>query len=63
MDPLEIQGLERQNAYLKQRCAQLEGDVSDLGAQVTRLTEQLERLTAGRAARSAAAPNPLSGGQ
>lgn len=61
MDPAEIQSLERQNAYLKQRCAQLESDVADLGAQVLRLTQQLERLAGRRDGRERA--DPLSGGQ
>ncbi len=50
--------LARENAYLKQRVAQLEGDVSDLSAQVTRLSERLERGVFGRII-----GNPLSGGQ
>jgi len=54
--------VERENAYLKQRCGQLEADVSDLDAQVTRLSQQLERFMARREAHIAQ-PNPLSGGQ
>jgi hypothetical protein len=54
--------LQRENAYLKQRCALLEADVADLGAQVTRLTQQLERFMDRRQA-NLARPNPLSGGQ
>jgi hypothetical protein len=61
MGPVEIQRLERENAYLKQRCAQLEGDVSDLGAQVVRLTQQLERIVGRRGAHDR--PAPLAGGQ
>jgi hypothetical protein len=61
MTPLAIEALERENAYLKQRCAALEGDVSDLGAQVGRLTQQLERMAGGRDARHR--PDPLAGGQ
>ena len=30
----EAQRLRRENGYLKSRCAQLEGDVTDLGAQL-----------------------------
>jgi hypothetical protein len=56
----EIQGLVRQNAYLKQRNAQLENDVVDLSAQVTRLQHQNEHFSARRMARR---PDPLSGGQ
>jgi hypothetical protein len=48
MDAAAIDALQAQNAYLKQRCAQLEGDVSDLGAQVMRLTQQLERFSGRR---------------
>ncbi|HEV2363614.1 MAG TPA: hypothetical protein VGS12_05370 [Caulobacteraceae bacterium] len=51
----------RENAYLKQRCARLQGDVTDLGAQVLRLQAQLERLH-GRSP-SLARPDPLSVGQ
>ena len=36
--------LERQNAYLKLRCAQLEEDVTNLDSQVIRLQQTLERL-------------------
>lgn len=61
MSDQDLPAHERQNAYLKQRVAQLEGDVSDLGAQVMRLTQQLERIGARRDA--GARPDPLSGGQ
>jgi outer membrane murein-binding lipoprotein Lpp len=61
MSPEDIQALERQNVYLKQRCAQLEGDVSDLGAQVARLSQQLERIAGRRP--TGARGDPLSGGQ
>ena len=56
----EAQGLRRENAYLKQRCAQLQDDVTVLGGQVTRLEQQLEGVHARRAGHAA---NPLSGGQ
>ena len=52
--------LERENAYLKLRIAQLESDKLDLAAENGRLREERERLHARRAAR---APNPLGGGQ
>jgi hypothetical protein len=52
--------LERENAYLKARIAQLEGDVTDLSAENLRLSEERERTHARRAAR---APDPLGGGQ
>lgn len=50
--------LERENAYLKQRVAQLEADARDVGAENQRLREERERLYARRAARP---PNPLGG--
>lgn len=50
----------RENAYLRQRNAQLEGDVVALQAEVERLRQIVERLHGRSAAR---APNPLSGGQ
>jgi predicted nucleic acid-binding Zn-ribbon protein len=53
-----ITELERENAYLKNRLAQLEGDLVDLAAENGRLREERERLHARRAAR---APNPLGG--
>ncbi len=56
----EVQELKRQNDYLKLRCAQLQGDVSDISAENTRLRQELERI-AGR--RPGATPNPLGGGQ
>ena len=52
--------LERENAYLKLRVAQLESDVVNLTAENGRLMEERERLHARRAAR---APNPLGDGQ
>ena len=52
--------LERENAYLKRRVAQLESDVVDLGAENGRLQEERQRTHAHRAAR---APNPLGSGQ
>jgi hypothetical protein len=56
----ELARLQRENAYLKSRVAQLEGDVTDLGAEATRLRQILDTTMARRAA---ARPNPLSGGQ
>jgi len=53
--------LTRQNDYLKTRNAQLQDDVASLGAENTRLREELERIMGRRAARQA--PNPMSGGQ
>ncbi|HEY1753407.1 MAG TPA: hypothetical protein VGG29_19275 [Caulobacteraceae bacterium] len=42
--------LERQNAYLKLRCAQLQDDVTNLESQVVRLQQELDRLRGRRAA-------------
>lgn len=58
----DIDVVERENVYLKQRCALLEDDVSDLTAQVTRLGQQIERLMTRREGQLAQ-PNPLAGGQ
>jgi hypothetical protein len=44
MDPVESQTLRRENSYLKLRVAQLQDDVTDLGSQVTRLQQEIERL-------------------
>ncbi len=52
--------LERENAYLKARVAQLESDALDLAAEVDRLRQERERLHGRRAVR---APNPLGGGR
>lgn len=48
-DAVEALQLERQNAYLKLRCAQLQEDVANLDAHVIRLTQELERLRGRRA--------------
>ncbi|WGM37381.1 hypothetical protein [Caulobacter sp. NIBR1757] len=56
----ELARLQRENAYLKSRVAQLEDDVTDLNAEATRLRQVLDTTLARRAA---ARPNPLSGGQ
>jgi len=55
-----IQELERENAYLRLRVAQLESDVVDLSAENGRLREERERLHGRRVARR---PDPLGGGQ
>jgi hypothetical protein len=52
--------LERENAYLKLRVAQLQSDNLDITAENGRLREERERLHARRAA---SAPNPLGSGQ
>jgi outer membrane murein-binding lipoprotein Lpp len=44
MDDAEGQKLRRENDYLKLRVAELQGDVTDLNSQVTRLQQALERL-------------------
>jgi ubiquinone biosynthesis protein UbiJ len=55
-----MNALEQENQYLKLRVAQLQEDVSDLSAEVSRLRQRLEQLTARRAPQP---PNPLGGGQ
>jgi hypothetical protein len=52
--------LARENLYLRQRNAQLQGDVVPLSAEVERLGQIVERLHGRTRART---PNPLSGGQ
>ena len=52
--------LARENAYLRQRNAQLQDDVTSLSAEAERLRQIVDRLH-GRVARRQA--NPLSGGQ
>lgn len=52
--------VDRENRYLKARCAQLQDDVTNLSAEVLRLRQQLEGVYPRRAA---APPNPLAGGQ
>lgn len=52
--------LMRENTYLRQRNAQLQTDVAELGAEVERLRQIVERLHGRSALRP---PNPLSGGQ
>ncbi|MBW3560240.1 MAG: hypothetical protein KY449_10825 [Proteobacteria bacterium] len=54
------QELRRENAYLKQGCAQPQGDVTDLAVGNMGLRQELERI-AGR--RAMAKPDPLAGGQ
>jgi hypothetical protein len=51
--------LERENAYLKLRLAQLQSDVVDITAENHRLAQVRERLAGRRAARP---PNPLGDG-
>jgi hypothetical protein len=52
MDDAESGKLVRENAYLKLRCAQLQDDVTDLGGQLMRLRQELERLHGVRATRA-----------
>jgi hypothetical protein len=60
MDDADGQKLLRENAYLKLRCAQLQGDVTDLTSQVGRLQAELERIHGAREARRADAPSGAS---
>ncbi len=60
-EPNELERLTRENTYLRQRNAQLQDDVTALGAEAERLRQVVERMH-GRATERAAA-NPLSGGQ
>ena len=46
--------------YLKLRCAQLQGDVTDLSGELLRARQELERIHGVRAARKA---DPLSEGR
>jgi outer membrane murein-binding lipoprotein Lpp len=55
-DAVEALQLGRQNAYLKQRCAQLQEDVTNLNAQVIRLQQELERLRGQRATLAGSRP-------
>ncbi|WP_369058697.1 hypothetical protein ABOZ73_13755 [Caulobacter sp. 73W] len=50
----------RENAYLRQRNAQLQDDVTALSAEVQRLRQIVERVHARTLVQT---PNPLSGGQ
>jgi len=53
MTDVEALQLARENDYLKLRCAQLQGDVTDLSSQVARLVQRLERFGAVREPRAA----------
>ncbi len=59
MTDREAQQLRRENDYLKARCAQLQDDVTDLGAQLERMQQQARPA----GAKSQTPPNPLAGGQ
>ena len=52
MEDAEAGRLTRENAYLKLRCAQLQDDVTSLGAELQRVRQELERLHGLRAART-----------
>jgi prefoldin subunit 5 len=52
--------LTRENAYLRQRNAQLQTDVGELTAEINRLHQIVERLHGRTAAQR---PDPLGGGQ
>lgn len=56
----ELSAQQRENAYLRQRVAQLQADVADLSAEVDRLRQERERLHGRQPARR---PDPLGGGQ
>lgn len=58
--PTDDERLRRENAYLLQRNAQLQDDLTSLTAEAERLRQVVERLH-GRAATRL--PNPLSEGQ
>jgi len=53
MTDVEVLQLVRENDYLKLRCAQLQGDVTDLNSQVARMVQELERFHAARETRNA----------
>ena len=57
---MTLDELQRENAYLKQRNAQLQSDLVDVSAERDRLAQELERMHGRRQARAA---DPLSGGQ
>ena len=57
---MTLDELQRENAYLKQRNAQLQSDLTDVGAERDRLAQELERVHGRRQARAA---NPLGDGQ
>ncbi|WP_083770821.1 hotdog family protein [Phenylobacterium zucineum] len=59
-EPAPSSNLERENAYLRLRNAQLESDVVALSAETERLRQIVQRLH-GRT--PVQPPNPLSGGQ
>ena len=61
MTPVEIQAVQRENAYLKTRVVELQADVADLSAEVERLRQRLEHAAAARG--GSRTPNPLGGGQ
>jgi cell division protein FtsB len=57
----ELERLVRENAYLKARNAQLQDEVTGLGAEAARLQQIVERLHGRRP--DITPPNPLSSGQ
>lgn len=58
--PVNDDRLRRENAYLLQRNAQLQDDLTAITAEAERLRQVVERLHGRTASRL---PNPLSGGQ
>lgn len=60
MNDEDAQAMRRENAYLKTRNAQLQGDVTSLSGQVLRMQQELERLSGRHSGRGS---DPLAGGQ
>jgi hypothetical protein len=58
--PPTPEALARENAYLRQRNAQLQDDITALGAEAERLRQIVERIRGQAGKRS---PNALTGGQ
>ena len=58
--PSPDENLSRENAYLKQRNAQLQSDVTAIGAEAERLRQIVERLHGRRVLHL---PDPLGSGQ
>ena len=59
-EPVTEDRMRRENAYLLQRNAQLQEDLTAISAEAERLRQVVERLHGRTGLRT---PNPLSGGQ
>ena len=59
-EPVAEDRIRRENAYLLQRNAQLQDDLTAVSAEAERLRQVVERLHGRTGLRT---PNPLSGGQ